>query len=408
MVTRSVHGRDAASAGPPPDGVLAETRLVTGERPRPVGGVTVGRPAVRRIAPGALPEPIRDAMPGGEHDHLDVRARFRLADLPRRARYTAAFLRLCFDDRRVAVVHMDAGDHPSGAAAPPVAFSDAGEAAPGWLFGDVGGGAVLPPELAIHAIVRAPGDLPEVSGSIRVDASIERGRYRTRIVHARSETVPVFAMKPDGSVTERVAVPGTAGPRSAAAAAGTVRLCMAADIERFSRFRNPEAVRAQERFLAVLENARRRAGIDDGKVVFQRSGDGQFAILPPALDESAAIPLLIEGLRTSLAEVNHDLNEHARIRLRVALHRGYVAPGVNGWIGDSTIAVHRLLDSAPAREALTAHPEADFALIVSGTIYRDVLAHGYGRLPADAFTEVTAELPDKDFAEQAWVHVPAG
>ena len=37
---------------------------------------------------------------------------------------------------------------------------------------------------------------------------------------------------------------------------------------------------------------------------------------------------------------------------------------------------HRLLDSGPARAALTGRPDADFALIVSDTLYQDVIAHG--------------------------------
>jgi hypothetical protein len=83
-----------------------------------------------------------------------------------------------------------------------------------------------------------------------------------------------------------------------------------------------------------------------------------------------------------------------------------VAVAANGWVGGSTIAVQRLLDSTEARAALAEHPEADFILIVPDTLYADVIAHGYGGLPAEAFQSVFVEVPSKTFAEQAWIHVP--
>jgi hypothetical protein len=186
-----------------------------------------------------------------------------------------------------------------------------------------------------------------------------------------------------------------------------VRLCFAADIERFSRFRTPEAALAQERFAQVMAQARGHAGIDADQLGLQRSGDGQAAIFPPALDESQVIPLLVEGLARALGEANADRAGPDRIRLRVALHRGHISWGANGWIGDSPIAVQRLLDSPVARQALADHPSSDFVLIVSDVVYRDVIAHGYGNLSPRAFQPVHVDIPAKNFTEPAWIYVPA-
>lgn len=180
-----------------------------------------------------------------------------------------------------------------------------------------------------------------------------------------------------------------------------VRLCLAADVEKFSRLRTPEAVRAQHRLLTVLAEARRRAHIDEAAVELQGSGDGEFAVLPPALDESAVIPALLDGLRAALIEINSDLAAASRLRIRVALHRGFLTWAKGGWLGDATTAIHRLLDSAALRQSLSGHVAADFALIVPDELYHDVVKHHCHRV----FSQTTVDVPAKNFRASAWIHV---
>lgn len=184
-----------------------------------------------------------------------------------------------------------------------------------------------------------------------------------------------------------------------------VRLCLAADVERYSRFNNLQAVRTQERFVETLRRARRHAGLNESEVYVQNSGDGQFIVLPAGLDESAVIPGLIAGLSIALRQINDDLIEYARLRLRIALHRGLLQSGVNGWVGNSAVAVRRLLDSLPLRTALAECPNASFGLVVSDTIYRDVIARGYLGLSGESFRETTIKIPGKRFIERAWIYI---
>ncbi|MFB4309398.1 hypothetical protein [Actinomadura sp. GTD37] len=404
---------DRNTSGPPLDSadVLRRTPLASGRSParREMGSVSFGRPVAYWAPPGDRPD---GAGSGG--DELGLWAAFDLRPPTASTRFAAVFLQMRFDDSRVVAVSLDAAGHPGAPPSweerlrygGPVSGSGIGESSFGWFFGDFAARAPLPWRHAVHAVVRVPRDVPEVTGTVRADVSMVRRGHRARLLHARSGEAPAFALAlPPG----RPAPPASSWDGSAAGdahASSGVRLCLAADIEKFSRFHNPEAARAQRRFVEVLEAARRHAGVTEDDVERQQAGDGQLAILPAAIDESRVIPLLVEGLRSALADVNRDLNARARIRIRVALHRGHVVPGVNGWIGDSTIAVHRLLDSAPARRALAGSPDADFVLIVPDTLYRDIIAHGYGHLAPDEFEPVEAVLPDKDFAERAWVHAP--
>jgi hypothetical protein len=281
----------------------------------------------------------------------------------------------------------------------------------GWLSGDPRQDTPIPPATAAHALLEIPVGLQTLTGTIRLDVSMTApGLSGGRREHGRVDSASRFAvpLPQSWSTTARPSrtqpIPVT--PSFNDAARPAVRLCVAADIERFSRFHAPEAARAQRRFLDLLEAARRHAGVHDADVILQKAGDGQFAILPSGIDESVVLPKLVEALREALRETNEDLNDRARLRLRVALYRGHVTPGVNGWVGGAAIGVHRLLDSDVLRQALAGAPAADFALIVQDVLYREIVLPRYGTLDPDRFVEVDATILAKNFAERAWIHVP--
>ncbi|MFJ1762955.1 hypothetical protein ACIOD2_21770 [Amycolatopsis sp. NPDC088138] len=332
---------------------------------------------------------------------FELRARFALEPVQGGA-FAAAHLVVGFDDERVRVWEA------TGEAGSPdtlMAISELPDGC-GWLLGDPLGHLPIPSAGEARAVVCAPVELTEVAGFLRLDATVLAGRGRPRRFHGGCPPTR-FTLSPPEGWAEAVR-PAVNPAGSVSARPPAVRLCLAVDTESYSRFSSVEAARSQQRLVTVLEQARRHAGLLEADVDLQQSGDGQFSILPPGVDESVVIPRLVSGIRAALASANADLNAHARLRLRVALHRGHVAAGVNGWIGGVTIAVHRLLDSAPVRAALTRRREADFALIVSDVLFTDVIADGYGSLDPADFAPVEARLPEKNFAERAWVYVPGG
>ncbi|GAB1515075.1 hypothetical protein [Actinophytocola sp. KF-1] len=184
-----------------------------------------------------------------------------------------------------------------------------------------------------------------------------------------------------------------------------VRLCIAVDVENYRRFDNPDAEHAQERFVQALRHARNQANISEEDVSVDRSGDGQFLVFRPGLDESSAIPAFVTGLSIAMRRTNDSSSSHLRLRLRVAMHRGLLKPGINGWVGHAATAVHRLLDSSPLRTALRCTPTATFALAVSDPLYRDVVAHNYPDLPSDSFQRKIINIRRKAFTEPAWIYL---
>lgn len=251
----------------------------------------------------------------------------------------------------------------------------------------------------LRVLLEVPGDLPDLAGSLYVSTTISRARRRrTDVFDASMSTAETFIEQlPDP-------MRALAGRPSAGPAA--VRLCVATDIEKYSRFTEAAAMRAQQRLVDILAAARRRAGIDESAVDLQEQGDGQFAILPPDVDMTRTVPDLVRALRLELHAVNAELNADAMLRLRVAMCRGTVRRAANGYVGGPAIAVHRILDSPSVRAALTAEERAMLVIALSESIYVEVVAKGGTELDPAEFRPVTARLPEKGFEETAWVFVP--
>ncbi|WP_410674061.1 hypothetical protein [Amycolatopsis sp. cmx-4-68] len=359
-------------------------------RKRALGHLLLEPPTVQAVSFDVATEDVPADM-----GLLELRQRYQLRSVSRRGRLVAAYLVTEFADPRVRV-HRISGKTDS---AFDVVVSEF-ERGCGWLIGDPLGAAPVSGSVEVRATLWVPLDRAELTGTRRLDVTLLRSAWRRR-VHGGIRDLPFALPLPDGSARLPLAP-----PRPVSARRPAVRLCMAADTESYGRFTSSEAARSQERLVQVLAQARRHAGIPEPAVDLQSSGDGQFAILPAGLDETVVIPRLIDGIRTALAAANGDLSDRARLRLRVALHRGHVAAGANGWVGAATVAVHRLLDCAALRERLGRARSADFALIVSDVLFGDVIMSGLTPLTPAAFDEVLACLPEKQFSERAWVHSP--
>ncbi|GIE35179.1 hypothetical protein Ait01nite_082240 [Actinoplanes italicus] len=390
----------------------------------PVAGVRCGHPLVYPLADADLPGPWAARQRVAGCRYLGVLLAFDLDPLPEGRHYSAARFDVTLTGPGSRAVRLDEdgdslGVTYEGEAASAVAVRTvaAVRARPGWLrrltgragaprawvtgvqsatfgwaYDDPAGELLVPRNFGMHAVLEVPAGTTEVTGLISVQAEVSGGRGRQV-----------------GEVGEAVAFTEPVAPEQRPEPGGaTVRLCMAADVAGYSRRRNDETERIQERLVELLSRARRVAGIGDAEVRPQPNGDGQFTVLPAGLDESVVIPLLLAELSAGLREVNTGAAPADRFRLRVALHRGLIKEGSNGWIGTAPIAVHRILDSPGLRRALAENTGAGYVLGVPDMLYRDVLVHGDGPPPPAELVAMTVDLPDKDFREQCWLWVEAG
>jgi hypothetical protein len=211
------------------------------------------------------------------------------------------------------------------------------------------------------------------------------------------------------TVTKRAeqaaADPGAPERGRAGMDAGIRKLCVAFDVENYSGRGTRGEYAVQKRLFEILEVAFQEAGVPPESLEMQEQGDGGIAFVATGgrVDEPRLIVGLINSLGTRLTELNEDLVESARVRLRVGLHEGVVHRAALGYVGPAVIEVCRLRDADEVRAAL-AGSDAPMVAVVADALYRDVLSQSYHGLRASDFTE--ADVKVKSYTGKAWIYLP--
>jgi hypothetical protein len=184
---------------------------------------------------------------------------------------------------------------------------------------------------------------------------------------------------------------------------GVRRMCVACDLEHYSRRPDNGQIEAQRGMARLLSEAGERGALERAQWFTQPQGDGELALLPPGVDEARVITGLWRELREGLHRYNRHASAAARLRMRIAVHEGQTYIADNGFAGDAINTVCRLRDCVEVKHALSA-TDGDLVLIVSDRIFYDVIC-GYDAhdLRASAFTEVNVTMSDKDFHARAFI-----
>jgi hypothetical protein len=170
----------------------------------------------------------------------------------------------------------------------------------------------------------------------------------------------------------------------------TYHLVLAVDVEKYSARDAREQLRAQTELQRILSAAARNVGLDQREWYEQVSGDGELVVMPEDVDVPVVVGDFTSSLETILGEYNGRVigGTRQRLRLRLALHHGTLTPGPFGPAGDAPIVVSRLLDAKPLRRLLAEQQEHDLALIVSQSLYQDVVRTGFCSLDPGEFQAV--------------------
>jgi CRP-like cAMP-binding protein len=165
------------------------------------------------------------------------------------------------------------------------------------------------------------------------------------------------------------------------------RVVLAVDIASYSARGVHEQAVAQTELNEVLDRAAGQAGLDRSQWRRQPCGSGELAVLPPDVDEPAFIDEFNQELRTALRSVNGGRHPSARLRLHLALHHGMLAPGPFGAVGIAPTVVTRLLTAKAVRRSAMDR-KRDLTLVVSASLYDDVIRTGFCRLAPEDFQPV--------------------
>jgi hypothetical protein len=128
-------------------------------------------------------------------------------------------------------------------------------------------------------------------------------------------------------------------------------------------------------------------------------GDGAFFLVPADGPQTRLVEPLPFELACELTRYNRSADARSRIRLRVALHAGFVQRDAEGVVGVALNAAFRLLDAPELRSALRDAP-GDLAFITSDEFHRSVIRQRRGFSPS-GYRRVRVAVKETD--TQAWI-----
>ncbi|MGW2983443.1 hypothetical protein [Streptomyces goshikiensis] len=182
------------------------------------------------------------------------------------------------------------------------------------------------------------------------------------------------------------------------------RLCLAADIEQYSRLDTPDQRAAQAQLARVLRAAAERSGLDHGKWSTQPQGDMEFAVLPPGTSEQLVLGEYVTHLTAELGGYNATRRPAERMRLRLAIETGVAATAALGFSGPAPIAVARYLNAPEVKRALAAAGSASLAVVISDRLYQDVVRSRFHGHDPEQYRRI--HVQQKGFAGYGWVRLP--
>ncbi|MEU4553813.1 hypothetical protein [Micromonospora violae] len=182
------------------------------------------------------------------------------------------------------------------------------------------------------------------------------------------------------------------------------RLIMFVDMESYSRHDDAGQVDAQMNFGPLMRRSAEQCGLDRDGWEIQPSGDGELALFPLGTPEPRLVADLVPAMDRILRDHNRSAGAHAQVRMRVAFHQGLVTRTENGYAGSAVVAAARLVEAPELKAALVSFPAAAVAMIVSSTIYRDVVSQSYSGIRKERYGRVSVRV--KSFDDEAWIFIP--
>lgn len=183
-------------------------------------------------------------------------------------------------------------------------------------------------------------------------------------------------------------------------------LVLAFDVEKYSRLDAQRQLMTQTDLRAVMDACAADIGVDPGRWHRQVSGDGELVVLPSDTKIAPAVGSFAQSFDQALARLNLGRPPERRLRVRLAMHHGTMIQGPLGPAGDAPVVVCRLLDAAPFREFLSLQRHRDLALIVSDSLYRDIICTGFCQLNRADFEPMRVVIKGKTYC--GYIHRGTG
>jgi hypothetical protein len=178
----------------------------------------------------------------------------------------------------------------------------------------------------------------------------------------------------------------------------SLRFLLAVDVEGFSRRSTSEQMKVQHDLEHAMATAAAKADLDRRSWYRQPGGDGELAVLPQDGNGLSLVADYPGSLAGVLGEINRSAPPGSRLRVRMAIHHGAVTPaGPFGPVGDALIVVSRLIDAPALRQRLVERHDADVALMVSSTVFDEIVRSQFRNLDPKMFSRSAATVKGRRF-----------
>lgn len=178
-------------------------------------------------------------------------------------------------------------------------------------------------------------------------------------------------------------------------------LVISVDARRSGEYDDIEKTRMRARIYRVLETAFTHTKIARDSLHLEDRGDGVLVSVSGQVPVARLLGLWMVEVHEKLRDENRALR--VPLGLRVGMHVGPVRHDDRGIAGRAVDLACRLADSAVARQLLDAE-RADLVLVVSGSLYEDVVSGGGKFIEPARYSAARLEL--KEGAVTAWCHLP--
>ncbi|WP_280459134.1 hypothetical protein [Nocardia carnea] len=180
----------------------------------------------------------------------------------------------------------------------------------------------------------------------------------------------------------------------------THRSILVVDIENSESLTNVQVEAVRAALYRIIDRAVQGA---ESLVAQEDRGDGAMLVLEiPVLD---VLDRVVGGMLTGVREHNGTAGPLNWLRVRIAVHEGYVGRDANGWSSDAVTATFRMNSAQPVKYALERAPRADAVVVVSDSIFNGLIRHGYrDTVTPDEYASFT--MSSKRGDRRIWVRVP--
>jgi hypothetical protein len=181
-------------------------------------------------------------------------------------------------------------------------------------------------------------------------------------------------------------------------------LCLAVDVQGYGGNDDIRQKEIQHDLIELLNDAGKRAGLHRRRWIRQPKGDEELSLVPAAEPPGRVVGDFCLELGTALWRYNAGRGAADRMRLRVAFDDGPVDLSANGCAGRAVVAVSRLVNAGPLRQALELTDGTALAVILSDGVYHDWVHSGRSSVRPGWCRHVPVHV--KEYTAPAWLWLP--